>query len=253
MNTRVFPSTSLPSSSSPSSVAAAPYARIKQWLKDELARGRWPAGTAMPSDADLVAQFGVSRMTVTRALNELRAEGLVDRVQGVGTFAAHLFRVASTLRIRDLHDEITERGHQHRAVVHVAAQEQASPAVASALGLAVGAAVFHTLIVHFENDLALQCEDRYVNPAAAPHYLDNDFTTITPTQYLLNVAPLWEAQYAIEATLPTTEEAECLGIRCQDPCLVIQRRTVGQDGVSITQARLIHPGARYVLQGAFKP
>ena len=43
----------------------------------------------MPSEAELVAQFGVSRMTVNRALRELQAEGLVERVQGVGTFAAH--------------------------------------------------------------------------------------------------------------------------------------------------------------------
>ena len=77
--------------------AVAPYARIKQHLKDELSRGRWPPGAPMPSDAELVAQFGVSRMTVTRALNELRAEGLIERVQGVGTFAAHLFRVSSHL------------------------------------------------------------------------------------------------------------------------------------------------------------
>ena len=53
-------------------------------------------------------------------LNELRSEGLIERVQGVGTFAAHLFRVASTLRIRDLHEEITARGHRHHAEVHLA-------------------------------------------------------------------------------------------------------------------------------------
>ena len=70
----------------------APYARVKQHLKDELSRGRWPPGAPMPSEAELVAQFGVSRMTVTRALHELQAEGLVERVQGVGTFAAHLHR-----------------------------------------------------------------------------------------------------------------------------------------------------------------
>jgi len=99
----------------------APYARIKQHLKDELSRGRWPPGAPMPSDAELVAQFGVSRMTVTRALNELRAEGLIERVQGVGTFAAHLMRVASTLRIRDLQEEITARD-MHLRTVAVAAR-----------------------------------------------------------------------------------------------------------------------------------
>ena len=245
MNARVFPR-------SAATQAVAPYARIKQYLKDELSRGRWPPGAAMPSDAELVAQFGVSRMTVTRALSELRSEGLIERVQGVGTFAAHLFRVASTLRIRDLHEEITSRGHQHHAEVHLVRQEKAADGLAQKLGLAVGAPVFHTLIVHFEDGVPLQCEDRFVNPACAPDYLGNDFTQVTPTQYLLQVAPLWEAQYSIEAALPTAKEARLLGIRREDPCLVVVRRTVSQE-VPITLARLVHPGARYLLQGEFKP
>ncbi len=232
--------------------ALAPYARIKQHLKDELARGRWTPGTPMPSDAELVAQFGVSRMTVTRALNELRAEGLIERVQGVGTFAAQRARVTSTLQIRDLHEEILSRGHSHHAEVRLARREKADDAVAAWLGVAPGAAVFHTLIVHFENGVALQCEDRYVNPACAPDYLQTDFTQITPTQYLLQVAPFWQAQYTIEAMLPAAQEAKLLGIRRDEPCLVVTRRTVGTH-LPITVARLVHPGTRYLLQGEFKP
>ena len=37
--------------------AKAPYARVKQFLKDELSKGRWPPGTVMPSDAELVARL----------------------------------------------------------------------------------------------------------------------------------------------------------------------------------------------------
>ena len=166
----------------------------------------------MPSEAELVAQFGVSRMTVNRALRELQAEGLVDRVQGVGTFAAQLHRVSSTLTIRDLHEEIDARGHRHHAEVHLAREERAPRALAQQLGLAAGAPVFHTLIVHHENGVPLQCEDRYVNPACAPDYLSVDFTRTTPTHYLLEVAPLWEAQYSIEASAPTAQEARLLGI-----------------------------------------
>lgn len=232
--------------------ALAPYAQVKAHLKKELARGRWPVGELMPSEAELVAQFGVSRMTVNRALRELQAEGLVQRVQGVGTFAAPLHRVSSSLTIRDLHEEIAERGHQHRSEVHLAQREPAPAALAARLGLKEGDAVFHTLIVHFENGVALQCEDRYVNPACAPDYLDVDFTKTTPTHYLLEVAPLWEAQYSIEASAPTPLEAELLGLRLHDPCLVIVRRTVSR-GVPITLARLVHPGALYQLEGQFSP
>jgi GntR family histidine utilization transcriptional repressor len=66
------------------------------------------------------------------------------------------------------------------------------------------------------------------------------------------VAPLWEAQYTIEASAPTEQEAKLLGIARTDPCLVIVRRTVSR-GIPITIARLVHPGARYQLQGDFRP
>jgi GntR family histidine utilization transcriptional repressor len=240
------------SSAGKASGSVAPYAQVKQFLKDELSQGRWPPGTLMPSEAELVGQFGVSRMTVNRALRELQSEGLVERVQGVGTFAAALNRVSSTLTIRDLHEEITGRGHVHEAQVHVKRKERAPAALAQRLGLKPGAEVFHTLIVHLENGVPLQCEDRYVNPACAPHYLSVDFTKTTPTNYLLQVAPLWEAQYSIEASMPTEQEAALLGIARKEPCLIVVRRTTSRD-VPITIARLVHPGARYHLEGRFKP
>lgn len=232
--------------------ATAPYLRVKQYLKDELSRARWLPGELMPSEAELVAQFGVSRMTVNRALRELSAEGFVERVQGVGTFAAHLHRVSSTLTIRDLHDEIEARGHRHHAEVRLKREERAPAALAAQLGLDAGAPVFHTLIVHFDNGEPLQCEDRYVNPAAVPDYLDVDFTRTTPTQHLLAVAPLWQAQYTIQAALPTAQEARLLGIAPTDPCLVVVRRTVDR-GVPVTLVRLVHPGTRYQIEGQFSP
>jgi GntR family histidine utilization transcriptional repressor len=233
-------------------MAAPPYATVKRFLKDQLARGRWSPGARMPSEAELVAQFRVSRMTVNRALRELRDEGLVDRVQGVGTFAAPLGRVASTLTIRDLHAEIVARGHRHHAEVKVVREERAPAALAAKLGLPEGGRVFHSVIVHHENEVPLQCEDRYVNPAAAPGYLGVDFTRTTPTHYLLEVAPIWRASYTIEAAAANAEEARLLAIAPGDPCLVIVRRTA--DGERpITIARLVHPAARYVIEGAFAP
>jgi GntR family transcriptional regulator, histidine utilization repressor len=232
--------------------AAPPYARVKQHLKDELARGRWTPGALMPSEAELVARFAVSRMTVNRALRELQAEGLVTRTQGVGTFAAPLHRVSSTLTIRDLHEEIESRGHRHEAVVHVRTRERAGAALAAQLGLASGAAVFRTLIVHHENGVPLQCEDRYVNPACAPDYLAQDFARTTPTHYLFAVTALWGAQSSTESARATAQEARLLAIGADEPCLVVTRRTFSRDAV-ITLARLVHPGSRYLLEGSFEP
>jgi GntR family transcriptional regulator, histidine utilization repressor len=232
--------------------AMAPFEQVKLHLKGRLASGDWTPGARLPSEADLVAQFGVSRMTVNRALRELQLEGLIDRVQGVGTFAAQLNRVSSSLTIRDIHEEILARGHTHHATVHLVKDEAANAVVAHRLGVATGARVFHTLIVHHENGVPLQCEDRYVNPECAPDYLSVDFTQVTPTHYLLDVAPLWEAHFSVQAGLPSAREARLLGLKQTDPCLIVSRRTTNR-GVPITQARLTHPAGRYQIEGAYKP
>ena len=241
-----------PTRNTSNAAVRAPYARVKAYLKQGLSNGRWPPEALMPSESELVAQFGISRMTVTRALRELQSEGLVHRVQGLGTYAAHLAPVSSTLTIRDLHEEITARGHRHHAEIHLAREERCSATLAPRLGLLAGSPVYHTLIVHHENGVPLQCEDRFVNPACAPDYLNTNFTLITPTHYLLAVAPLWEAQYAIEAGKPTVQEARLLDIGRSDPCLIIVRRTVNHD-IPITLVRLVHPGSRYRVAGQFKP
>ncbi len=236
----------------PAADSAAPYARVKQHLLEGLAAGLWPAGALMPSEAELVAAFGVSRMTVNRALRELQAEGLVTRTQGVGTFAAPLHRVSSTLTIRDLHEEIEARGHRHHAELQLLRAERAAPALAAQLGLASGSRVFHSLIVHHEDGVPLQCEDRYVNPAVAPAYLEQDFKVTTPTHYLFQATALWRAQYSIEAARATAAEAKLLRIAADEPCLIVVRRTFTHDA-AITIARLVHPGSRYLVEGQFNP
>jgi GntR family transcriptional regulator, histidine utilization repressor len=136
--------------------------------------------------------------------------------------------------------------------VHLQRSEAAAPALAAQLGVATGSAVFHTLIVHHEDGQPLQCEDRYVNPASAPRYLEADFTRITPTHLLFETTALWRAQYSIEAARPTAQEAQLLGIAEAEPCLVVVRRTFSREA-PITIARLVHPGARYSLHGEFQP
>jgi GntR family histidine utilization transcriptional repressor len=227
------------------------YEQVKAWIRHHIASGAWKPRDPVPSESTLMEQFGVSRMTANRALRELAAEGLVTRVQGSGTRVAELHRISSRLVIRDIHEEVAERGHVHTARVLLAAQEKAGAEIAQTLGLRKGARVFHTVLVHLENDLAIQYEDRYVNPAAAPDYLDTDFTLSSPTLHLLQHAPLTEASYCIEACLPSAEEAKQLGIKRGDPCLVMQRRTVSGANVA-SVARLVYPGSRYSIAGQFQ-
>ena len=227
------------------------YGKVKAFIKKRISTGIWKPGDSVPSESVLMVQFGVSRMTVNRALRELMGEGLVTRVQGSGTFVAELHRISSTLSIRDIHEEVVERGHIHTARVLLAAAENASADLARTLGLSSGGPVFHTILIHLENGVPIQYEDRYVNPAAAPRYLETDFTRITPTHHLLEEAPLTEASYSIEACLPSALEAKHLEIKSGEACLAMMRRTVSGANIA-SVARLVYPGSRYSFAGKFQ-
>ena len=227
------------------------YEQVKAFVKGQINRGTWRPGDAVPSESALQQQFGVSRMTVNRAVKELAVEGLVTRVRGSGTVVAQLHRISNTLAVRDIHEEILERGHAHTTQVLMVESVTAGAALAKVLELKTGASVFRSVLVHYEDEVPIQFEDRYVNPAAAPQYLQLDFMHTTPTHYLLEHAPLTEASYSIEACLPTVEEAKWLAIKCSEPCLVMTRRTTsGTHRASL--ARLVYPGLRYSFGGKFQ-
>ncbi|AMO22416.1 histidine utilization repressor [Ramlibacter solisilvae] len=227
------------------------YEQVKDWIRKHIASGAWKPDDVVPSEAALMERFAISRMTAHRALRELAAEGLVTRVQGSGTRVAQLHRISSQLVIRDIHEEVAERGHVHSTRVLRVAEEKAGPELAESLGLRRGARVFHTVLVHLENGVPIQYEDRYVNPQAAPTYMQTDFTRESPTLHLLQHAPLTEASYSIEATLPTAEEALALGIESSEPCLAMMRRTVSGAHVA-SVARQLYPGTRYSFNGQFQ-
>lgn len=233
--------------------AAPLYAGVKQVILDRIHSGEWPPKYRVPSENELVMELGVSKMTANRALRELANEGELVRIQGVGSFVAERKGASALFEVRNIADEIAERGHAHEATVVVLAQISAPPDIADALELEFGAPVFHSLVVHSENGVPVQIEDRHVHPNAAPDYLDQDFTAITPNAYLSAVAPLAGSEHVVEAVLPQAWECKLLTIQKTEPCLTIRRRTWSANGV-VSIARLVYPGSRYRLEsGSGRP
>jgi GntR family histidine utilization transcriptional repressor len=226
------------------------FQRIKDYLVSEIAAGRWKEGEVVPSEQALVRQFGVSRMTVNRAVRELTAEQVLTRRQGSGTFVAPKKYQATLVEIKSIADEIRARGHVHRSGLRLLETGRASELLARQFDLPAGSALFHSVIVHFENETPIQVEDRWVNPACAPHYLEQDFAQITPNEHLMAAAPLQGATYSIEALSAPRNIAEMLAIDMKQACLVLRRQT-RSDGKIASIATMWHPGHRYQFAGSF--
>lgn len=231
--------------------AAVPaFQRIKDHVLQQIHSGVWQEGQAIPSEAALVKQFNVARMTVNRALRELSDEKTLTRVQGSGTFVAQQKYQATLVELRNIADEIAARGHRHRGELQRLERCKVDTALLRQFELNAAPHLFHSVVVHFENDVPIQVEDRYVNPAVAPDYLSQDFASQTPNAYLVRVAPLQGVSFSIEASMPTTEVADLLRMEASEPCLVLRRRTRSQGQVASVSA-LWHPASRYQFAGSF--
>lgn len=226
------------------------YERIRDHLAGKVLSGEWAVGHRIPTEEALVEQFGVSRMTVHRAVRELVAEGLVRRQPGAGTFVTNERPSLDLVELRNIADDVRLRGREHSSVVHLLRKELATPEVADALGLRPGARVFHSVMVHLESGVPIQLEDRFVNPKAAPVYLEQDFAAHTPNAYLMTVGPLERVEHTIEAVLPDAATCELLRIARSEPCLLLHRRTWSMGRV-VSRAWLTHPGSRYRLGASF--
>ncbi len=224
------------------------YQKVKAHVLQRVASGELGANSRVPSEHELVRKLGVSRMTVNRALNDLSQEGVVVRLAGIGTFVAERSPQTHPLQIHNIADEIRGRGHEYRATVTRKETVVADARQAGNFKRPIRARLFHTIVVHHENDVPIQVEDRYVNPAAAPGYIDVDFTKMTPHEYLMSVAPLQRAEHVLRAALPESWVAELLEMEGAEPCLVLMRRTWTHDVVATT-ANLYYPGSRYEFAG----
>ncbi len=221
-------------------------------MLDRIGSGEWPPLHRIPSEHKLMATFGVSRMTVHTALSELARDGVLTRVKGLGTFVAPPRSHMTIVRVSDPAEDIRQRGAQYACDVVVAMKRRGSAAELASFNLPDGSALFHLVAVHRENGAPVALEDRLVNPAAAPDFLEQDFTSTTAFAFLMALSPYPEGRHVIRAVEATERLRTLLALQPGEPCLEIERTTWTPDRV-VTVVRLFHPAMRFELVGAIEP
>lgn len=224
------------------------YLQIKSFVLDKIQSGKWKEGHLIPTELTLCAQFSVSRMTVNRALRELSNDGLLIRIKGSGTYVAQPKYQSTLIEIRSIAQDIRDRGHVHSSQMLNIERLKATAKQAKAYEIKTGSPLFRSIIVHLENDMPIQYEDRLVDATRAPDYMKQDWRLITPNEYLTRVAPLPKGFYTIEVKETPEKIATALSMKSKDPCLVLNRTTYS-GGLFTSFARMWHPGDRYKFSG----
>lgn len=224
------------------------FEHVKQYIVDGIQNKVWGIDDRLPSENELVQACSVSRMTARRALKVLESEGLVYSIQGKGTFIAEAKHQSSAVELRNIADEVIARNQQYhckvlshevREVIDIKQHFQDS-----------NDALLFSSVIHYENDLPIQLEKRYVSPEIVPGYLDIDLHTITANEYLMEQCPAHKVSNQIEAVTATEELKKHLELADDEPCLKVTRMTWYQ-GKLVSYATLYHPGTRYALGTQF--
>lgn len=225
------------------------HQKIRDDIEQQIRSGALKPGDRIPFEHELMAQYGVSRMTVNKALTPLDEAGLIERRKRAGTFV-RLPRLDSTvLDIPDIQHEITARGEAYR--FELLSYSLHTSAGAEELELTgKGGRVLKLEGLHFASAKPLAYERRLINLEAVPQAESVDFTRQSPGHWLLGVVPWTHVENQISAQAAEGQTALHLRLDEGAACLVVERRT-WRGPERITTVRQVFDGGAYRLIASF--
>lgn len=208
-------------------------------------------GSRIPSERELCEQFGVSRMTVRQAVDALVVAGVLQRVQGRGTFVSRP-RVDMQLRLTAFDDEMRRRHMSPSSRVLRADSRPAPAEVATALEIPAGDAVYYLYRVRLADGVPMSLEENWAPAALLPGLLEPAPPSSLYAAFLERGFPPSWGEDTIEATVVRAPDADLLGLPDGGAGLRITRRTFSSD-VAIGYSRSLYRGDRYALWAPVSP
>lgn len=231
------------------------YAQIVQALRRRIADGTYPPGSALPSESQLVKEFGVSRPTVVRALQAMQLRGEIDREHGRGSFvkAAPLPVEGEPSRpARTVLDHAEADGSVRMTAVE---QTGAPVHVAGMLGLVENAPVLLRRYVRGRGDLATELVSLWAPvEVARSSGLDADESLTAPVRRLVQAgtgARLAQVVERLSARRPTAEEAALLQLDEMAPVFGVLASVHGSDGRAVLVVEVVLPGELHDLEETY--
>ncbi|KGB58519.1 UTRA domain-containing protein [Sphingopyxis sp. LC363] len=220
-----------------------PARRIRDEIAAAIRSGEWRPGDRVPTEQELAARYECARATVSKALAELAASGLVERRRKAGTFVAHPPVHSAVMTVPDLAELIAARGDAYRWALTSATHEAAGDELCAGPALRIAG-------IHMAADEPFALERRFIALDEVPAAAGADFAAEAPGTWLLGHIPWTQARHVIRAVNPARKEAALLGIGAGAACLELDR-TTWRAGRVVTHVRQLFRGDRFDLVAEF--
>jgi GntR family transcriptional regulator len=226
-------------------------------LREDIALGTLSASGdgSLPSEAALAERFTASRVTVRRALEQLRAEGLVVSRRGVGWFVAGpaFHQPVALGSFRHAASAVAEAGREVTRRTVGFGYAEAAPPVVHALGLHDGAEVLVVRSVRSVDDVPLDLVDEWVPARLADGLSRADaerpgvWESLRRTGYDVDVV-----RQSVSATVAASDHSALLDVAVGGPLLLVRRLALGADGAPIALAEHRYLAHRFTLEMEFR-
>jgi GntR family transcriptional regulator len=227
------------------------YRQIEQALRARIATLH--PGERLPSDAELCAEFGVSRMTARNAMQRLAEDGLVRREPGRGSFVAQPSAHRRANRLMTFTQEMRRAGRVPSSRVLTRVIRPSSTTEAASLGIPARQPIVHLRRLRLADDQPIALESAVLLGACADAVMTADLARGSLHETLGRAGfVLARGTGTIAASMATAEQARLLGIRNGDPLLVEQRviRDVDDRAIEVTVSA--YSADRYALEVQFE-
>jgi len=201
------------------------HAQLRDALRAGILDGRLAPGDKLPSESELTAEHGVSRITVRQALGALQAEGLIVKLHGKGAFVSHPKTAQSLNRLQGLNEALALENHAVSSKRLNWREIKAPPAIARQLGLPPGETVYHLQTLRYLDRKPLS-----VNSSYLPRFLGERLARVDFSQRdLIDVfeheggLKIGEAQLEIGAGVARAQDAKLLQLDPGAPVLEVER------------------------------
>ncbi len=228
------------------------HEQIRRAVCAPIVSGAWTPGRRIPSEHELMALFGASRMTVNRAMRALAEDGLIVRRRRTGSHVAAPAGEFALMRMDGIRAAVDKRGQAYTYESIARHRARATNDIVGRFAIPAGTPLLNISCRHLADGRPAALEDHWINLAALPEAGEELFDKTPPGDWLAAHLPWPKSRYIVTAIHASATIANWLDLEPGSACLRIDRRS-WRDGVPATFATAFYPGGDPALTGEIAP
>lgn len=222
------------------------YHQLKEILKENIERGDWAPGDKIPSENELRAEYNISRNTAKKAIEDLVQIGVLNRIQGKGTFVSQPKLEQPLMGFYSFSKVMKEMGMAPTDIILHMNKTTASPRVASKLMIDEGDTLIELKRLRCANDEPVILETSYIPQYLIPgikqeHVMNTSLYDVMESDFGIIVT---KAKEVFEPVLIRDYESEYLQVKEGYPALLLERTAYERSGKPVEFCHSIVRGDR---------